>query len=70
MADISKCVGKDCPLKDTCYRHTAPESCHQSYFLGTPGELVDDGFKCEYYWENLKSITIEQHKSITKQQEQ
>jgi hypothetical protein len=38
--------------------------------LGTPGELVDGEFKCEYYWENLKSITIEQHKSITKQQEQ
>ena len=51
MADITKCVGKDCPLKDTCYRHTATESCHQSYFMCTPGELVDGGFKCEYYWE-------------------
>lgn len=50
MADITKCVGKDCPLKDTCYRHTAPESCHQSYFTGTPGEVVDGEFKCDYYW--------------------
>ena len=50
MADITKCRDEDCPLKDTCYRHTAPESCHQSYFTGTPGEVVDGEFKCDYYW--------------------
>ena len=51
MADITKCVGKDCPLKETCYRHIAPESCYQYYFTGTPGEVVDGEFKCEHYLE-------------------
>ena len=24
MADISKCNGHNCPIKDACYRYTAP----------------------------------------------
>ena len=33
MADITMCRGKDCPLKDRCYRHTAVENPHwQSWF--------------------------------------
>lgn len=49
--DVTKCVGKDCPLKDKCYRHIAPENCYQYYFTGIPGEMVDGEFKCEHYWE-------------------
>lgn len=48
MADITMCEGTNCPLKDRCYRHTAPENPYrQSYFMGVP---VKDG-ECEYYWE-------------------
>ena len=52
MADITMCTGEDCPLKDTCYRHTAPASEYrQSYFFKPPSKIVDDEFECDYYWE-------------------
>ena len=47
MPDISKCPGTDCPLKENCYRFTAPDSFHQSYFTTPP--LNEDG-SCDYYW--------------------
>lgn len=32
MTDISKCDGEDCPLKDKCYRYTAPsDDLYQSW---------------------------------------
>ena len=50
MADITMCTGKDCPLKESCYRFTAPKSLvWQSYFTEPPiikGEEID----CDYYW--------------------
>ena len=52
MADITMCGGKDCPLKEKCYRFTAPESERQSYFLGTPGKMEDGKFVCDKYWDN------------------
>ena len=48
MADISKCKGTDCPLKEKCYRFTAPTGERQSWFTETP---FKDG-ECEYYWDN------------------
>jgi hypothetical protein len=43
MADITMCGGKDCPLKEKCYRFTAPKSKYgQSYFFEAPGETEDD----------------------------
>ena len=45
MADISKCTGVNCPLKETCYRYTAKDSvCGQSY----ADFKYKDG-KCEDY---------------------
>ena len=49
MADITKCKGTDCPLKETCYRFLAMEGLRQSYFKDVP--FKDE--KCEYYW-NIK----------------
>lgn len=46
MPDISMCEGKDCPLKDKCYRFIAtPDKYHQSYFTEPPYE----NDKCEYF---------------------
>jgi hypothetical protein len=65
MADITKCKGVNCPIKDQCYRYTAKESMRQSYFMESP---IKDG-KCEMYWgENAESI-FNQLKQITKKQE-
>jgi|CryBogDrversion2_3_1035228.scaffolds.fasta_scaffold34744_1 hypothetical protein len=47
MADIAKCEGTNCPMKETCYRFVVPaEELGQAYFLEPP--IKDD--KCEYYW--------------------
>ena len=47
MPDITMCVGRDCPKKNTCYRYTAfPSEYRQSYFVGVPYK----GKGCTYYW--------------------
>jgi hypothetical protein len=56
MADITKCKGLNCPLKETCYRYSAKESDYnQTWFLaGNVGISKDDEFECVYYWPNKK----------------
>lgn len=44
--DISKCLNKDCPKKDTCYRYTAKPSEMQTYFIDVK---PDENGECEYY---------------------
>jgi hypothetical protein len=57
MADITKCSGFECPVKDQCYRYTAPASARQSYFWNTPGVVKNNEFTCDMYWgENAQSI--------------
>jgi len=52
MADISKCFGGECPMRDTCYRFLAPSNeWHQSYFAEVP---YSEG-KCEHYWKTDES---------------
>jgi hypothetical protein len=47
MADITKCKGEGCPIKESCYRFTAEASKYmQSYFFTPPF----DGKTCEMYW--------------------
>ena len=55
MADISMCsgvlLGFICPLRDNCYRFTAPKNDHwQSYFAEVPYDLKKKD--CEHYWKN------------------
>lgn len=60
MPDITMCEGKECPIKNQCYRYTANPSDYQSYFAESPW----DGEKCEMFWgENAQGI-YEQLKSI------
>ena len=50
MADITKCIGTDCSLRETCYRFTATDNeFRQSYFVEVP--YKKDKNKCNYYWE-------------------
>jgi hypothetical protein len=46
MADITKCSGIGCPLKEKCYRFTAKADEYQAYFLEPP---IKDGV-CDMYW--------------------
>lgn len=52
--DITKCEGTNCPLKEKCYRFTAPADDEwQSYFTESPyGKLNDKDKECEYFWFN------------------
>lgn len=51
MADISKCEGKDCPIKEKCYRFTAPAGMMQTYGCF---EYDHEKKKCDYFWDNKK----------------
>jgi hypothetical protein len=46
MADITKCRGDGCIIKEKCYRFTAKADEYQAYFLESP---IKDG-KCDMYW--------------------
>jgi len=51
MADVTKCPGNGCPIREDCYRYTAPASEQQSWFTETPLQwrVGDDEWYCEYY---------------------
>lgn len=53
MADITKCEGTGCIIKNDCYRFTAPDSLRQAYFAKVPLETSrqHDGITCQYYWQ-------------------
>lgn len=63
MADITMCLGTDCPHKETCYRFTAtPNEFRQSYFVTPP---IKDG-KCEMYWGENAQLAWKDLKNIMK----
>ena len=55
MADISKCMGYDCGIKETCYRFTAPSSPPpgwQAWFIDKP-PINPETKECDMYWKNV-----------------
>lgn len=48
MADITKCMGGNCPAKNNCYRFTAKEGMWQSYFMDVP--FNEETKSCNNYW--------------------
>lgn len=51
MADITVCLGIDCPRKKQCYRFTAVwEEQYQSVFTKTPIDTIT--FECKMFWNN------------------
>lgn len=64
--DITKCEGKDCPLKESCYRFTAKEDkaykAYKSYFAEPPFEAG----KCEMFWGESQNGIYNQMKEIMK----
>ena len=56
MADITMCSGQDCPMKERCYRFTAPKnSWRQSYFFNPP---IKEDKTCDHFWDN-QEYTLE-----------
>ena len=67
MADITKCSGDGCTIKQNCYRFTAKDSSNQSYFLEPPLEKDEDGnITCEMFWGENSQQIFELLKKITK----
>lgn len=56
MTDISKCLGRECKQKHTCYRYTAPTGDWQS-FASFEEDIKKD--KCPNYWPNKKTFKRE-----------
>lgn len=56
MPDISMCMSKYCPIRESCYRYTAiPSEYRQSYADFSYNKELK---KCEYYWNNETSVKI------------
>jgi len=67
MADITMCLGKDCKVKDKCYRFTANKNeFMQSYFLNPPFEIKDNTFTCEMFWGKESESIYKSIKDILK----
>jgi hypothetical protein len=60
--NIEKCLGTDCPYKETCHRYTSEPSDYQYYFKEPP---IKDG-KCDMYWGGLSEGIFNQLKEIVK----
>jgi hypothetical protein len=60
MADISKCVGRNCSIKDTCYRYLAKDGYWQAYFHGESG-LNEEKTECKYHINNDGNYTNNIH---------
>jgi hypothetical protein len=53
MADITKCEGTGCKLKENCYRYMATSSEYrQSYFAMVPVDKT--GTKCDHFWDYIE----------------
>ncbi len=53
MTDFSKCVGGDCPIKESCLRFTSlPAEIAQTYFIEPPYDKEDK--KCYYLLNPVK----------------
>jgi len=62
MADITKCDGANCLIKDTCKRFTSESGFRQSWFSESP---IKNG-KCEMYWGITQDSILNTLKEITK----
>lgn len=56
MADITMCKGTTCPVKESCYRFTAPiNDWRQSFFIEVP---IKEDKTCDKYWKDERRKTI------------
>jgi hypothetical protein len=71
MADITKCKGEGCPIKEQCYRFTAVDSYDmQSYFVEPPFKIIEQNddytkMSCDMYWGENQETIFNQLKDIT-----
>ena len=65
MADITMCTDMKCPMKLSCYRHTAPwNQWRQSIFAESPRK--EGAFYCYQFWDNTARTLDEKFKEYEK----
>ena len=50
---ISKCCGRDCPIKESCIRFTTPANPNKNFqsYIASPGNFDEQGvYSCEMLW--------------------
>jgi hypothetical protein len=52
MADITMCLGINCPIKDKCHRYTAQKEWVQYCFTSSPYD--HDKKECNQFWDNTE----------------
>ncbi len=52
MADITKCEGFNCPIKELCYRYTSEDDPCQSYFVMKKDDSLYKDGSCDYFYED------------------
>jgi hypothetical protein len=63
--DGTMCMDMKCPMKTSCYRHTAPwNQWRQSIFAESPRE--EGKFYCEKFWDNTGHTLDEKFKEYEK----
>jgi len=61
MADIGKCSGQGCPLKEKCYRYTATPTHEYVQSRIMPPFIIDKGlFKCSMYYGSSVDLLYKQ----------
>jgi len=59
MADITKCYGQDCPIKETCYRFTAPVNEYLQGWANFDSIYWEsDDAECSHYYPTKPISTI------------
>ena len=50
MTDLDMCEGLNCPLRNKCYRYTAPKAYkYQNYMIGSPFRKENDNTVCDLF---------------------
>lgn len=50
MTDITKCANKNCKIKESCYRFTAPDGYWQSYANFNNDKEIKDKKECDNFY--------------------
>lgn len=65
MADITKCGGLNCIIKEHCKRYTIKaDEYYQSTFIKTPFKIKHRLFKCEFFMGDQSLLIFEQLKEL------
>jgi hypothetical protein len=60
VADISKCKGQGCNIKNTCYRFLADADDYMQSYI--KGNVSDDGEYCDHYWPDTEEAARDMKK--------